>query len=245
MVFSEQQNCFILMRIVVALGRYFLKKARDPQKDQSYVLYTLTQEQLAHLLFPLGELTKPQARALARENGFWNAEKSESQDICFVPNGDYAGTVEAVSGQKSCPGDFISLDGRILGRHRGIVHYTVGQRRGLGIAKGQPLYVRTIDPEANTVTLCSRHELLTRETIVRQANWISGVPPVSPFRCCARLRYRQTEQPCTVTPERENSFRIVFDAPQIIGARGQAAVLYDGDNVLGGGIITQKTEEAT
>jgi len=231
-------------RIEECDGQYLLKKALDPQKDQSYVLYMLTQAQLMHLFFPLGGLTKPQVRAIAKENGFWNAEKAESQDICFVPDGDYASVVETVSGKQSPAGNFISADGRVLGRHRGIIRYTVGQRRHLGISGAERLYVCAIDPVSNAVTLGAKDEAQTCSVTVKNANWISGSAPREPFPCKARLRYRQPEQPCTVFPIDEKRFRIVLDRPQL-AAPGQAAVLYDGDIILGGGILASPKEDLT
>ena len=218
--------------------KYLLKKARDESKDQSYVLYMLTQEQLAHTLFPLGELRKSETRAIADASKLTNAQKPDSQDICFVPDGDYAAAIERLSGKTAPPGNFIDADGNVLGTHRGISHYTIGQHRGLGLSLPERRYVCKIDAESGNVTLGGSDELYSREAIVRDFNWISGDAPSEPIRCTAKIRYRQPEQPATVTPIGESETLIRFDAPQRAVTPGQAAVLYDGDTVLGGGQIT-------
>ena len=217
--------------------RYLLKKALDETKDQSYVLYSLTQEQLAHTLFPLGNMRKTEVREIAEKNGFINAEKPDSQDICFVPNGKYAEFLEYYTGKNYPAGDFISVDGVCLGKHKGIVRYTVGQHKGLGISSEEPLCVKQISAENNTVTLCKENELYSIEVIVRDFNWISGEAPQSEIRCKAKVRYRQKEQWATVMPIGETTAKIVFDEPQRAITPGQAAVLYDDDVVLGGGTI--------
>ncbi len=218
--------------------RYALKKAKDEAKDQSYVLYMLTQEQLAHCLFPLGELSKSKTRAIAEAGGLRNAQKPDSQDICFVPDGDYAAAIERLTGITATPGNFIDTDGSVIGTHRGITHYTIGQHRGLGLSLPERRYVCRIDAENNTVTLGGSGDLYSREVRVSGFNWINGKAPEAPIRCTAKLRYRQPEQPATVTPVGEDEALICFDAPQRAPAPGQAAVLYDGDTVLGGGQIT-------
>lgn len=217
-------------------GRFFLRKAADLTKDQSYVLYAMTQEQLAHTLFPLGELRKTEVRKTAQGQSFPNAIKPDSQDICFVRDGDYAKTIQAYTGKEYAPGPFLSTDGRILGEHKGLIRYTVGQRRGLGIAAAEPLYVCRILPEQNEIVLGHRRELFSRTAQVHGMNWISGEAPAEAFRCHAKIRYRQAEQPATVYPQGENA-TIVFDLPQRAITPGQAAVLYDADIVLGGGEI--------
>jgi tRNA-specific 2-thiouridylase len=218
-------------------GRYVLKKALDPAKDQSYVLYMLGQKELSRVLFPLGSLTKPQVRAIAEENGFVNAHKPESQDICFVPGGDYASVIERLSGTTSAPGDFIGPDGQVLGRHRGIVHYTVGQRRGLGIAWKCPLYVTAVDAEWNTVSLGTDDALYRRALEADGVSWISGAAPSSDVSCRVRIRYRHAEQPARVIPTGPDTVRVEFEEPQRAVTPGQSAVFYGGDAVLGGGII--------
>ena len=224
-------------RIEASGGKYVLKKALDETKDQSYVLYTLTQEQLAHTLFPLGLLRKAEVRVAAEKAGFVNAHKPDSQDICFVPDGDYARFIALQTGKTAPCGNFTDVHGNILGRHNGIIHYTVGQRRGLGIAHNEPLYVCRIHPQSGEIVLGRNDELFSRETRAVDFNWIGGTAPQGELRCKAKIRYRQTEQWATVFPLGEDAVHIVFDAPQRAITSGQAAVLYDGDTVLGGGTI--------
>lgn len=218
-------------------GIYWLKKAADPTKDQSYVLYSLTQELLGHVRFPLGAMTKDEVRSVAAQNGFINAAKRDSQDICFVPDGDYAGFIARRTGSL-CAGDFIRSDGRALGKHKGIANYTIGQRKHLGISVGEPIYVVGINAADNTVVLGDESELMHNVCVAEDFNWISGEIPTAPVRCKAKTRYRQTEQPATVTAEPDGRVTIVFDEPIRAITPGQAAVLYDGDIVLGGGTIT-------
>ena len=218
-------------------GKYILKKALDSSKDQSYVLYNLTQEQLAHTLFPLGEYEKTEARKIAEANGLLNAQKHDSQDICFVPDGDYAAAVERLTGARSVPGRFVDAHGNVLGTHRGIIHYTIGQRRGLGIAAEAPLYVCGIDVPNNEVVLGRNADLFSTELDASGCNWISGDVPQQPLRVTARIRYRQPEQPCTVTVTGADTVHVSFETPQRAITRGQAVVFYDGDTVLGGGTI--------
>ncbi|MBQ9566294.1 MAG: tRNA 2-thiouridine(34) synthase MnmA [Synergistaceae bacterium] len=219
-------------------GRRLLKKGADPARDQSYVLYTLTQEQLARMLFPLGDRTKAEVRDLAASQGFRNAHKRDSQDICFVPDGDYASFIERYTGDNYPPGDFIDAAGRVLGRHRGIIHYTLGQRRGLGVAADSRLYVSGIDATSNRITL-SPEKPLCRVVIAEEINLIA-VPFIErPLRVKAKVRYHQTEIPATVTQTDADKLMITFDALQPAPARGQAAVLYDGDTVVGGGTVAE------
>ena len=219
-------------------GRWTLKKALDPRRDQSYVLYMLTQEQLEMVRFPLGELTKPQVRAIAEEHGFVNASKPDSQDICFVPDGDYAKVIETYTGNVPEPGNFVDKAGKVIGPNKGIIHYTIGQRKGLGISAPEPLYVCEIRPKTREVVLGSNDDLMSRELTVADFNWISGSAPTEPFRCKAKIRYRQKEQWAEVAPIGEDRVRILFDEPQRAITPGQSAVAYDGDEVLGGGIIS-------
>ena len=233
-------NCVVTghyARIEEQDGRYVLKKAIDATKDQSYVLYAMTQEQLAHTRFPLGNLSKTRVRALAEQNGFVNADKPDSQDICFVPNGDYAHIIELQTGCKAAAGNFVDQCGNVLGTHRGVIHYTIGQRKGLGIAAGEPLYVCRICPQSNTVVLGRNEDLFSTEANAMDFNWISGESPKQAIRCKVKIRYRQAEQWATVTPCDEHDVHISFDDPQRAVTPGQAAVLYDGDIVLGGGTI--------
>ena len=218
-------------------GRWGLRKNDDPGKDQSYVLYMLTQEQLAHTQFPLGALRKAETRQLADSLGFFNARKPDSQDICFVPDGDYAAFIRRHTGKADTPGNFVDESGRILGRHRGIAHYTIGQRKGLGIPSNRPLYVKAIDPKSNQVVLSENDALFSQQLTGENFNWIAWEAPPRQFRCSAKIRYRQTEQPCEVTVEEDGSVQVLFDRPQRAITPGQAVVLYDGDTVLGGGTI--------
>ena len=224
-------------RIVRSGDRYVLKKALDETKDQSYVLYFMTQWQLAHTLFPLGDMRKSETRAMAASCGFVNALKPDSQDICFAPDGDYAAAIERCTGRSPEPGCFVDTGGNILGSHKGIIHYTVGQRRGLGIAAGKRKYVCRVCPEDNTVVLGDSCDLRGRDAEAGAVNWISGEAPDSAFRCKVRIRYRHQEQWAEVTP-RDGGVHIRFDEPQRAITPGQAAVMYDGDTVLGGGVIT-------
>lgn len=218
--------------------RYLLKKGLDASKDQSYVLYQLTQQQLAHTLFPLGEFQKKDIRALAKQQGFSNADKSESQDICFVKDGDYARFIETYCGSTFPEGEFVSEDGTVLGTHKGMIHYTIGQRRGLGLSLPEPLYVCGKDMEKNQVILGKNDRLFSKTFTAGDVNWIVGSPPVSgEFRCKAKIRYRQQEGWAIVTPLPESRIRVQFEEPQRGITGGQAAVLYDGDTVIGGGTI--------
>ena len=219
-------------------GHMYLLKAVDLSKDQSYVLYDLTEEQLRNTFFPLGDLTKTQTRSIAEENGFVTSHKKESQDICFVPDGDYAGMIKRYRGREYPQGDFVDLNGNVLGRHEGIINYTIGQRRGLGIPADRRLYVYRIDVPGNRVILADDRDLFSREVSIRDFHWITGDAPLGDFRCSAKIRYRHREQPATVSILGEGIARIVFDEPQRAVTPGQSAVLYDGDIVLGGGIIT-------
>lgn len=217
--------------------RLVLKKAADSKKDQSYVLYSLTQEQLQHTLFPLGGLTKTEVREIAQANGFVNAKKHDSQDICFVPNGDYFSFIEKYTGKTYPAGDFVDLQGKVLGTHKGIIRYTVGQRRGLGLALPASMYVVEKDLPNNRVVLGFNEDLFSKEVTVQDINLSACDSLETPTRLSAKIRYNQTEQPATVTQVDENTLKIVFDTPQRAVTRGQAAVLYDGDTVVGGGTI--------
>lgn len=220
-------------------GRWLLLKGPDPQKDQSYVLYAMTQEQLAHTQFPLGTLRKEEVRAIAEAQGFVNAKKHDSQDICFVPDGDYAAFIRRRTGRTYPEGNFVDPEGHILGRHKGIIHYTIGQRRGLGVSGGRPLYVKEIRPEDNTVVLADDCGLYERTAIATDFNWIALEAPVSPIRVQARARYHQPEQAATATVLPDGRVQVTFDHPQRALTKGQAIVLYQGDVVLGGGTIQE------
>lgn len=219
-------------------GRYLLKKAFDITKDQSYVLYSMTQEQLTHIRLPLGKLTKKEVKRMAEEQGFINAKKRESQDICFVEDGDYASFIEKRTGIVYPEGNFIDRDGKVLGRHRGIIRYTVGQRRGLGLALSRPMYVCAVNPEDNTVVLGEEEELYSRELTAEDCNFISVPSIETPMRVRAKIRYRRPEEWATVIQTDEGKLSVVFDEPQRAVTKGQAVVLYDGDVVVGGGTIS-------
>lgn len=218
-------------------GRYLLQKALDADKDQTYVLYALTQEQLSKTLFPLGQYRKSEVREIARERGFVNAEKKDSQDICFVPDGDYATFIERQIEEKYPEGDFIDLSGRLLGKHGGMIRYTIGQRKGLGIALGKPAFVVAKDATNNTVTLGANEDLFTDTLTAHRINLIACDRIEVPLRVTAKVRYKQAEQVATVIQTSEDSICVTFDAPQRAIAKGQSVVLYDGDVVIGGGII--------
>ena len=217
--------------------RFVLKKAVDETKDQSYVLYMLGQAELSMLRLPLGGLRKTGTRAIAARQGFAVARKKDSQDLCFAPDGDYAAAAERALGESFQPGDFVDGEGRVLGRHGGVGRYTLGQRRGLGVAGGAPLYVCGIDPAANTVVLGGPETLLSRTLVAEDFNWIAGAAPEGTCRVRAKVRYRQPEQPASVTPTGPDTVRVDFDEAQRAVTPGQAVVLYDGDVVLGGGTI--------
>ena len=220
-------------------GRYLLKKAADPTKDQTYFLWQLTQHQLSHTLFPLGSMTKAEARAIAEQHGLCNAHKSDSQDICFVPDGDYAAFLHRYTGRTPQPGDFVGLDGRVLGQHRGILHYTVGQRKGLGISHSAPLFVLDKDPATCRVTLTEGEGLFRREVPLRGLNLIALDTLPTSLRCEAKLRYGHKAAPACLYPTGEGAALLVFDRPQRAPAPGQSAVFYDGDVLIGGGIIAR------
>ena len=218
-------------------GRYLLKKAIDRTKDQSYVLYSMTQEQLAHTLFPLGKYQKAQVREIAARQGFLNAKKHDSQDICFVPDGRYAEFIEGYTGRQYPPGDFLDERGNVIGRHGGIIRYTIGQRKGLGVSAASPLYVTKIDPQNNTVTLGSSEALYSRSLIAEDLNLIAIDKIKRPLRVKAKIRYRQSEQWATVVQTDKDKAEVLFDEPQRAITKGQAVVFYDGDVVVGGGTI--------
>lgn len=238
---QQQGDCIATghyARISEENGRFLLKKAADPVKDQSYVLFCLSQQQLSRLVFPLGELTKPQVREIARAHGFVTASKSDSQDICFIPDGDYGEFLERFTGTQFPGGDFIDENGKVLGRHNGAVRYTLGQRRGLGISAESRLYVTGKDMEKNTVTLGRNEALFAGTLYADHVNLIACDRLSDGERLWARIRYQQKEQPCRVWQTGEDSIRVVFDDPQRAVVPGQAVVLYDGDVVVGGGTIT-------
>lgn len=225
-------------RIVFENGRWLLKKGMDPRKDQSYVLYFLSQQQLAHTVFPLGEFSgKEEVRALAAQSGLINAQKPDSQDICFVPDGDYAAFIRAYTGKEYPEGDFVDPDGKVLGRHKGLIHYTIGQRKGLGLALPHPGYVSAKRMKENQVVVSPREGLLCDGIRAERLNWIAFDTPPDTFSCMVRTRYQAPEVPATVTLSKDGSVSVLFDTPQKRPAAGQSVVFYDGDTVLGGGTI--------
>ena len=218
-------------------GRALLSRAKDLSKDQTYVLWSLTQKQLQSTLFPLGDYTKAEVREMALSHGFCNAERAESQDICFVPDGDYAAFIKHYTKKDFPVGNFVDAEGNVLGQHNGIIHYTVGQRKGLGIAFGKPTYVCKKSPVDHTVTLGGNDELFTRDLTASHINLIALDRIDSPLRVEAKIRYQAKPSAAVVEQTGEDSFRLRFDAPQRAISKGQSVVLYSGDTVLGGGII--------
>jgi tRNA-specific 2-thiouridylase len=228
-------------------NRYKLLRGQNQQKDQSYFLWELTQARLSRALFPLGEMSKPEARDAARQHGLNGvSEKKESQEICFVPDGDYAGFIdrylEAENATERLPGagEIVNVAGDVIGRHEGIHRYTIGQRRGIGIADERPLYVISIDPKENRVTAGPAEDLLSNEFTVARANWIAFDDPQEPVRAEVRVRYRHTAAAATITPLANQRARIIFDEPQRAITPGQASVFYRGDEVIGGGWIVKR-----
>lgn len=221
-------------------GRWLLKKAKNLAKDQSYVLYFLSQDQLSHTFFPLGEYeSKDEVRAFAEKYGFINAAKHDSQDICFVPDGDYASFIENYTGKTYPCGKFVNSCGECLGEHKGIIRYTIGQRKGLGLALPAPLYVQKKDTDKNEVVLVPEEELYSTSLIAEDFNWIAFDKPESEIRVTAKPRYRAKEAPATATLLADGTVKITFDEPQRAITQGQAVVLYDGDIVVGGGTIKE------
>lgn len=241
---AEELDCgkiatghYASVRFDAASGRHLLLRGRDVNKDQSYVLWPLTQLALSRTVLPLGGMTKDEVRALAEEHGLRNAHKRESQDICFVPDGDYAAFIEKYTGRTYPAGDFVSPEGAVLGRHKGVIRYTVGQRRGLGLALPEPLYVQKVDVDQNTVTLVPHEMLFSKTLFAKDVNLIAAEQLTGAVRCEAKVRYRQKEQKATVEQTDADTLRITFDEPQRAITPGQSVVLYDGETVIGGGII--------
>ncbi len=217
-------------------GRFVLKKAETSEKDQSYFLYSLSQEQLSRIKFPLGEYSKDEIRKIAEDLQLVTAKKKDSQDICFVPNGDYIKVIEALTHKTYEKGNFTDIDGKVLGQHQGIIRYTTGQRKGLGVAFGKPMYVKGKNIATNEVVLCSDEELYETEIKVKQLNWIAFEQAPNSLECSVRIRYRHTEQPATVTVNGDTA-TVKFQTPQRAATVGQSAVFFKGNSVLGGGII--------
>ena len=219
-----------------ATGRWLLLRGRDPRKDQSYMLYQLRQDQLSHILLPVGEYEKPLIRALAAESGLGNADRPDSQDICFIPDGEYMEFLREW-GVVPRPGDFVDLSGKVLGRHLGQEHYTLGQRKGLGVSAGAPVYVVRKDVASGTVVLGPNEALFSREVTAERVNFISIPELTSPMRVTAKTRYSQKEAEAILEPLADGCVRLVFDEPQRAVTPGQAVVFYDGERVVGGGTI--------
>ena len=224
-----------------ASGRFELRRAADPAKDQTFFLFGLTQPQLARTVFPLGDRFKPEVRDLAREMELTIADKGESYEICFVPNGDYAAFMDAYLREKGRPreathGDLVTAGGEKIAEHAGVHHFTVGQRKGLGVAKGEPLYVISTDPASQRVTVGSNDQLLRATLIARDVNWVSWPGLAAPARAEVKIRHRHQAAPAILSPIGDN-VEVRFDEPQRAVTPGQAAVFYQGDLVLGGGWI--------
>ncbi len=217
---------------------YRLLRGRDREKDQSYMLYVLEQEQMPHVIFPLGGLTKKEVREIALDRGLKVADKRESQEICFVPDNDYRGFLNRESPDSLKPGDIISTRGEKLGEHSGIANYTIGQRRGLGITSSRPLYVVDIIPEKNTIVVGQQEELYSSGLISETNNFVAGYPPDTPLQVEVKIRYRSPLVPATIDLIGEDKVKVVFEEKQKAVTPGQAVVFYKGEEVLGGGIIT-------
>ena len=218
-------------------GRYSIKKSITDAKDQTYALYNLTQEQLSHTLMPVGSYTKDQIREIAQKIGLNVASKPDSQDICFVPDNDYAGYLEKFAGVEPKEGNFVTKDGTVIGRHKGIIHYTIGQRKGLGLSMGHPVFVVAIRPETNEVVIGENEDLFTRRIVVNNFNFMSVDDIDSEVRLVGKIRYSHKGAPCVVKKIDNGLVECMFDEPQRAPTPGQALVLYDGDYVFGGGTI--------
>ena len=220
-------------------GLYELLRAVDLTKDQSYVLYSLSQHQLSNTLMPLGEFTKAEVREFAEQNTLITAHKSDSQDICFVPDGDYTDFISKWLGVTFPEGDYIDLNGKVIGRHKGMIRYTIGQRRGLGMGFGKHMYVLDKSPTENKVILGDEDGLFKTRVLVKDVNFMAMERLSSPIDCLGKLRYRHNEQPCRITPLDETTLLAEFSEPQRAPTHGQAAVFYDGDTVICGGKIAR------
>ena len=218
-------------------GQYYLKKGFDKSKDQTYFLYHLKREQLSRVFFPLGDMNKDEIRKIAEENGFVNAHKKDSQDICFVPDGNYISVIKNYTNKTYPQGDFVDMSNNKIGTHQGIINYTVGQRKGLGQGFGKRLYVHSKNPLTNQVVLADDKELFSDRLTASDFNWLTFDKAPEKLKAYAKIRYSATETPCTVHAIEEDKFLVEFDSPQRAIAKGQAIVIYDGDYVLGGGTI--------
>lgn len=218
-------------------GKYILKRPKDHSKDQTYVLYSLTQYQLSNTLFPLGVYEKSEIRDIAEKAGFINSRKSDSQDICFVPDGDYASFIKKHTGEKIPEGDFVNISGEVIGKHKGIINYTIGQRRGIGISLGRPSYVTDKNALLNTVTIGDEADLYKSEIHVEDVNLISMDALENEMHVNTKVRYSKNETPAVISCDNSGGIKVYFEKPQRAPAKGQAAVFYDGDTVIGGGTI--------
>ena len=221
----------------LANGRYALKMSKTAAKDQTYALYNLTQEQLSRTLMPVGEYTKEEIRRFAEDLGLSVAHKPDSQEICFVPDKDYARYIEEHAGVKIPEGNFVWIDGTVLGRHKGITHYTIGQRKGLGLSMGRPVVVVEIRPDTNEVVLGETGDVFSDRLRAGRLNWMGWEAPQGEMRCMARIRYNHSGAMCTVRPVGKDEVECVFDEPVRAVTPGQAVVFYDGGCVAGGGTI--------
>ncbi|MCR5835764.1 MAG: tRNA 2-thiouridine(34) synthase MnmA [Lachnospiraceae bacterium] len=230
------------VRFDAATGKYQLLKGVDDRKDQSYVLYHLTQEQLAHTIFPLGEYTKDEIRSKAEEYGLHNANKRDSQDICFIPDGDYINFIEEFNNEKIGSGNILDINGKVVGRHKGYYKYTLGQRKGVNVSRTGKNYVLEINADTNEIVIGRNKDLFKTTLIADSFNWISGESPKAPVKVQARTRYHQALADATAEVLDDGRVKVIFDEPQRAITKGQSAVLYDGDVVLGGGEIVEVTQ---
>lgn len=217
--------------------RFVVVKPKDKAKDQSYVLYSLSQHQLSHTVMPLGEFTKAEVREMAEQNGLITAHKSDSQDICFVPSGDYTEFISKWLNTTFPEGDYVDINGKIIGKHKGMIRYTIGQRKGLGMGFGKPIFVLDKSPDENKVILGDEENLFKTRVLVKNVNFMAMENLNSPINCEGKLRYRHREQPCRIIPIDDNTLLAEFNEPQRAPTPGQAAVFYDGDTVICGGVI--------
>lgn len=218
-------------------GRFAIANSVTAKKDQTYALYNLTQYQLEHTLMPIGDYTKDQIRAIADDIGIMVAHKPDSMEICFVPDNDYAGYIQRETGYNSVPGNFVDLEGNVIGKHNGIIHYTVGQRKGLGLAMGHPVFVVAIRPETNEVVIGDDKDVYSGKLYANKLNFMSIEKLTEPMHVLGKIRYSHAGAGCTIRMVDDDLLECVFDEPQRAITPGQALVLYDGDNVLGGGVI--------
>lgn len=221
-------------------GRYTIRNSVTAAKDQTYALYNLTQDQLSHTLMPVGDYDKPHIRQIAEEIGLPVATKHDSQDICFVPDHDYASFITQETGKESMPGNFVDEEGNVMGQHRGLIHYTIGQRKGLGISSATPIFVRELRPETNEVVLCKSESLFSRDCHVDNVNYMAEEKLTEPVRAIGKIRYSHAGAPCTLYPQPDGTLLAQFDEPQRAMTPGQAAVFYQDDHVLCGGTIETK-----